>query len=516
MKRSNDRESKPTSSDMMDILKRLEAEDEISHMLVKGVPIWPLLRVRWFFSEWKRLYTKDDSSDVLSSKLIKVLQKLGMWMARVVDYRLVVPLKLEGHRRTEVVFLSDGVSFVNLEGVLYERFCDPLIEQAAQLGLRSVMWSPVDVRKSLGSSKLWSAQASLSFGTVVAALLAKIERIDAEQISQVDSLVFKLKSISCRSARFSRSNVLTDAIRVRIFRRVFQKRLAIVKPRLACVVNYYSLEGMSFVWACKSLGIPTVDLQHGVQGSLHPAYASWRVNGIRESTLPLLPNCFWVWSHLEAGVISQWADHSGHRSFVGGNPWVTLWKDCSHRIPSIVSLSEKAKLLAGRANKKPIVLVTLQFGFEYGEQLGPLKALIGLGANDYVFWVRLHPLMMERREEIRHYLAEYPVELDEVSDLPLPSLLPHCNIHVTHSSSAVIEAGDYGIHSLITSRFGVELFPEQLSYGMAVDASKGPEDVFRALGQSIQHQHAVQKREFDAPRAPFKRLLEDLDITLIG
>lgn len=516
MKTSSLMKSKPTSSDMIDVLKQLEAEDAITCMRVKDVPIWPLFRIRWFFSEWVHLYTKNESAAVSPDKLQKYWRKLKYWIARVADRRLLLPIQMEGHRSADIVFLSDGISFAKLESDWFEKFCDPLIEQAEQIGLRSVMWSPVDVGHSPTRSSIWSAQASLAFGTLLATILARIGRSSVSEFTQVDLLVHKLKSIGYQATQFSRRKVLSDAYRVRIVSKIFQRRLAIVKPRLACIVNYYSLEGMSFVWACKNLGIPVVDLQHGVQGPLHPAYAGWRVNGIRETTLPLVPDCFWVWSADEAGVIREWVGNTTHRPYVGGNPWVNLWKDCAHPLPEIIRITDKGKAIAKRANGKSIVLVTLQYGLDYAEQLMPLKTLIELAAKDYVFWVRLHPLMMERREEIRHFLDSQSVELDEVSDLPLPALLPFCNVHVTHSSSTVIEASDYGILSLITSRFGVELFPKQLSAGTAVDASDGPTDVYRALGQSQQKQCTVEQQDVARDPPPLEGLLVMLGITTTG
>lgn len=500
----------------MGILNQLEAEDMTCHMQIKDVPIWPLLRIRWFFSEWARFYTKNELFEVTSGKFKNYWQKLKPLLARVIDRRLLVPIQLEGHLSADIVFLSDGISFAKLESDWYERFCDPLIEQAEQIGLRSVMWSPVDVRSSPTRSKIWSAQASLAFGTLLAAMLARIDRISTAQFALLDVLVSKLESFGYKATQFSRSKVVTDAYRVRILSRIFQRRLAIVKPRLACIVSYYSLEGMSFVWACKNLGIPVVDLQHGVQGPLHPAYAGWRVNGIRETTLALVPDCFWVWSSTEAEVIRQWGANTNHQAYVGGNPWVNLWKEYAHPLPEIVRLTDKGKAIAMRASGKPIVLLTLQYGLEYAEQLMPLKTLIELAAKEYVFWVRLHPLMMDRREEIRHFLDSQSVELDEVSDFPLPALLPYCYVHVTHSSSTVIEAGDYGILSLITSRFGVELFPEQLSAGMAVDASAGPAAVYRALGQAQPKRYAGKKEETANDHTPLEGLLDVLGITVTG
>ena len=276
--------------------------------------------------------------------------------------------------------------------------------------------------------------------------------------------------------------MVIDAYRVRMLSDMFHRRLVLTSPRLACIVNYYSLEGMAFVWACKRLGIPVVDLQHGVQGVCHPAYAGWKISDQNED-LPLVPGYFWVWSENEAQVIRRSINGTAHQPYVGGNPWVELWKADNATNPQIAELLKRGYTLKIRAEEKPVILITLQYGLSYSEQLEPLRALITLAHENYVFWVRLHPMMRNRRNEVNQYLHVYPIEIDEVSDLPLHALLPYCNIHITHSSSTVIEAADYGILSLITTAFGAELFPEQLRAGMAKLVEGGASEVYNTLQQ---------------------------------
>lgn len=469
---------KPLSSDMMKMLKQLECEEKIFSTHVKDVPIWPLMRIRWFFSEWERIYT---SSSRRSESSSSIWHRLLPWLTKVCDRRLFFPLKLERHHQADILFMSDGISFTKLGEEWYERFCDPLIDQSSNIKLKSVLWSPRDIGKSPTHTKIWSAQASIAFITLWSALLAKISRPGAELLAQLASISKKLECNGYQATYFSPNKVLTDAYRMRMLSKFFQQRLAIVRPRIACIVGYYSLEGMSFVWACKKMGVPVVDLQHGVQGPLHPAYAQWALNHQYVSTIPLVPDCFWVWSSNEAVAIQNWASGTTHQCYVGGNPWVDLWKLSNSEPVEVKQLKEKAAIVAARAEGQFIVLITLQYGLDYSEQLAPLRALLRLVGDTYKFWVRLHPLMLERRQEIKQYLDNLFIELDEVSDLPLPALLPHCKAHITHSSSAVIEASDYGIPSIITSRFGAELFTEYLDAGLAVEANEDPSDIHNAL-----------------------------------
>jgi hypothetical protein len=43
-------------------------------------------------------------------------------------------------------------------------------------------------------------------------------------------------------------------------------------------------------------------------------------------------------------------------------------------------------------------------------------------------------------------------------------------VHVTHSSSTVLEAAALGVPSVITSAFGAEQYPRQVREGMAITA----------------------------------------------
>jgi hypothetical protein len=49
--------------------------------------------------------------------------------------------------------------------------------------------------------------------------------------------------------------------------------------------------------------------------------------------------------------------------------------------------------------------------------------------------------------------------------LPLLSVLGAANLHVTHSSSTVIEAEQMGVSSLVWSRYGEELFVDEIQRG---------------------------------------------------
>lgn len=508
---------KPISSEMMATIKYFESREGVTDISIKGIPVWPLLRVRWFFSEWSRLYTKKQHqySVSLIYRYMQYFRRFSLLISMLISWRLLVPIKCEGHTNSDIVFFSDGISFTRIGDRWWDRFCDPIALEAEKMGLTSAFWSPKNVCQPTKSSSMWVAQPFIAFYLFAAVMMAMFGRMQ----SSAKECLLRLSSCAEQQgyspSQFLEKKALADACRVNFLMKMFRRRLIKVRPRVAFIVSFYSLEGMSFVLACKKLGIPVVDIQHGVQGKQHPAYAEWALLVQESVSIELLPDCFWVWSLVESSVIREWSEKSNHLTYVGGNPWCDLWTDPTKATREMQDVVRKGSILQQKAMGRRVVLVTLQYGLDLSEQLLALKELIELVGSDYKFWVRLHPMMLSLREEVRELLGLQDIELDEVTDLPLPVILPLCDLHITHSSSVVIEASDFGIPSVITSRYGAEFFPEQLASGIAIEASGGVPEIFQKL-QELEKLINKKWDHIEQAKLPLQGLLDLLEINLTG
>lgn len=278
-----------------------------------------------------------------------------------------------------------------------------------------------------------------------------------------------------------------------VYRRVLEQ----VRPKAVFVVSYYSLEGMAINLACREMGIPSVDLQHGIQGDLHAAYARWQK--IPDDGFELLPEIFWVWDESDAATIRMWSGSANcrHRPVVGGNLWMNEWR---YGEGDIVAGYDRIMQDAIAATPgKHHALVTLQTGLANEVSLGELLSAVRGCQQNWRWWVRLHPCMLDEREAVRAMLQKHGIqdaEIDLATDLPLYALLRFMDIHVTHSSSTVIEAELFGIPSIVTSSFGAEFFPGQLASGWAIAAFTAG-DILAAIDRQWQ-----AKSQFPTPRAP--------------
>lgn len=446
----------PLSSEFMAALAQIEAQFPVLDWRVGDVPIWPLARIRWMFSEWAAHYANAGTG---SSPRLRAVDRLARLVTRPLAALRAANSDASaidrGPVRRDLLFLSDGVSFAKLGDRWVEKFCDPLISIAARHGLTTALWTPSYALRVPRLTPSRFIQPALDRANVVGALRASAgaESADLPGHAGVASL---LRSRGFASGPLEPSKLASDGGRLRALANLYRRRLDRVRPRMAFIVGFYGVEGMAYVLACRESGIPVVDLQHGVEGEMHPAYAAWPQP--KGSSHALLPDRFWVWSQWERGVIERWSAGTRHSALVGGNPWMSVWQDGADW-PGVTALREQAQALRDRAGERIRVLVTLQYGLDPSEQIEPLARLLRARDSRLAIWVRLHPAMLERREEIRSILgAAGECELDEPTDLALQSILPLAQVHLTHSSSAVIEAAQFGVRSVVTSRYGAELF----------------------------------------------------------
>lgn len=241
----------------------------------------------------------------------------------------------------------------------------------------------------------------------------------------------------------------------------FRQDLERVGPKLVLTYPWYGTVNMALVRAANSLRIPTVDIQHGVQGRYHAAYRKWPGFCIQSD---LFPDSFWVWQEADQEWLQSWIGPR-RRATVTGIPWHGVAFSPTNTDPEILALYER---IAG-ANKsgKRMVLVTLQpFPAKF---LGWLKPLLrSPEAQGYVWAIRNHPGYRSGLQEVAETFQDNPdiLPLQEVMSAPLAALLERSSAHVTDYSSVVQEAALMGITSFFRS--SDDLYAAEVAQGLAV------------------------------------------------
>jgi hypothetical protein len=472
---------KATSETLADLLNLAETSAEVRDWRIAGVRVWPMLRVRWFFAILSDQYFEKSLVTGRVTSLVRYLVSVvGAWCrwirVRWADRRAEADVS----RQSDVVFVSDGVSFVNIDGRHYDRFCDPLIELLIERGVSSVMLTAGNRFLAPRHRASKFLQPAIDFAHLRGAVSGS-KLISTAVLPGNQQVRDALGGSGVDHASLMPSRVAADVGRVLAVSRVFGALFDRIRPRLVFVVSYYNLDGMALALACRKRGICLVDIQHGVQGVLHPAYG--RMPPAPPEGFDLVPHRFWVWSEEEFQAIAQWGGSDRqHAAVVGGNVWLDHWLRGEGRLAR--DADARVRELCARTSRVPRVLVTLQWGLSDAEQNDPLAALIRAAGERCVFWIRIHPVMLPERAAIERHYAQFSnawVFVAEATDLPLYALLRHADVHLTHSSSTVIEAQLFGVRSVVMSRYGAEIYPRQISDGTARLVEGGTAELFDAL-----------------------------------
>lgn len=306
----------------------------------------------------------------------------------------------------------------------------------------------------------------------------------------------KLKDLGIQIPRFDRIRDQTKRILSMsyYYEGLFKKAM----PSICFFVCYYNNYGMAFNLACRRLGIPSVDIQHGFQGELHPAYGKW--NRVPVTGYELLPSYFWVWSKKEEEAILKWASDvsNWHKPVIGGNLWLEFWRKGQD---DVVTLYDHKVHSIKKENPGSInVLITLQIRLSTYDILKEVIDVIRRTQNDWFWWIRLPSTMLNERKRIRKLLNSNGVrrfDLDHATEFPLYSLLRNVDVHVTYGSSTVLEAEAFSVPSVIISDYSDELFADQIQSGVVIPAYVS-DNIHRAIKEQFRKKYDLSGGEGSA------------------
>ncbi len=347
-----------TSSEVLAAINELERGFPVQTWRANDIDLWPTYRIR--------LYTLATSAFLLSNAAVgwpERMRRLGERGARAL-WRVPLAALRDRSMNASVragnsaVFLSDGVSFTKLGGLWFDRIVDPLMLALDECGLASLKLTPLSeahvprqvpsrfVQPTIDRIKLFGMRGKVNPELVeFDAFLARARAIFGAQAPGRDWLVIQ-------AARLDR---LADWF-AGILRRSGASH--------AFVNTYYSLEGSAFVQAAKRAQVRSIDLQHGMQGPHHVAYARW--TDVPATGYTTLPSEFWVWGVEEAHAIDDWRGaRSVHVPRVTGNLWLERWRDDAD--PVVAAHVAQARALRRAPPGGAQALVSLSWGLAESE-----------------------------------------------------------------------------------------------------------------------------------------------------
>lgn len=494
-----------THSEFIEWLEGIEEEFPVTRWKVRGVRVWPLVRLSLSFSTFRPGLPRHGLGAGWRRRVSNVGGGLSAWARAYLRDRPANRRPTEG---AEAVFLTYSAGRRPLvEGKRYDVRAGPFVELLGRLGARSLVWemSPFGDYNVPRHTPSFLVQPHLTSLRAACQLLPLGD--DRVQLDRYDEFLARTGEAGLHFAHANVMRIRRDMLFLRLLADRFGRWLRCSRPRLGFVANA-GLPEQAFCLACREVGITSVELQHGVQGNLHPSYGSWFA--VPHEGWETRARVFWSWDQESAAAINRWAlcEPDRHVAVVGGDPWREMWLDEGSELVRSTGelIEERKRAVAGERH----ILVTLS---SQGDIVPPAVGdAVRLSPPSWRYWFRLHHVdQAARRIEAARLLGPLGVDLGLMgfaTEMPLHALLRHLDCHLTVSLSTVVaEAAALGVPSVACGMEAPDFFPGEMAADMLVVAGTSAE-ILAALHHLLARGRRPLNRSARQAPAVLQRLLD--------
>jgi len=423
---------------LIDQLSLIEERYAVETWNLNHIQYWPILKNIIYFRD--RKITKNSIiRGLFNSPIITIKKVVTKLIDKKKNKRFLVnqSVDFDNISKCDVIFSGSKVYFQYMENYYLNRYFDPImdnIEDKYSSMLFDYSISPED--NVYKRERVISLSAFYNSNLRNKSLEIFLDSKFTAEIKQVSKITKISESVLVRE--------LVQTIKeITVWKLIWKKILQKTEAKVAFVLCYYNEPMYGLLLAAKERGVPTVDMQHGGQGDLHPAYS---FKNFPNCGFNSLPSIFWVWNKSSSNHILNWLNTPVHSVSVAGNPWIDFLK--------------KSKITLQTDDKK-IIICTLTIGLSSIFPAYLLNSIIE-SSNEYSWWLRFHPRTnADDKKSLHKILKKHnlyeKVEITKSNELPLPLLLLNGWAHISHSSGSLSEAAILGLkRNIVTSELGAQ------------------------------------------------------------
>lgn len=472
-------------SELFDFFQRVERESVVQQWIVEDLHVWPLVRIG-LGATYENLMVCSGREDIGSGRKASAQLaegRIGAW-TRLVTQALSDEVRCrffdaEHQQKNEpcdVVILGESVlrNVKMPSGEAFDSLLDPIaytLQAEKYKVFRFELVGP-------GALKLprWGKSTPISFLQLWARIRRKWAWKRRDRMKTEERLYGQImkgfSQLKPGLRQIPWEEVVFQMLFIHYLAEAFQQRIAQIFPKVVILDCWYSSVQMALSVAAHKLGIPVVEVQHGMAGGSdnHPAYIDW-LNMPRKG-YEVMPDYMWGWEQSDCDAIARWGEDKV-TPILGGRPMNLIWGNRE----SDISRSYQKKYEKEFGSPRPTILFTLQWGIQYPEWF-----LDFVNQTDKYTWlIRLHPVVDENeRAFLKKLEKKENIIWRGVDSFPLDVLLMNVVLHITMYSSSVIEAEEVGCHSIVIHPFACRAFASQIKRGV-VRYVDNPKDLLAAI-----------------------------------
>ena len=510
---------------LVELLLRIEEDFDVNDIVYDNLHLWPIIRLqlgRGFKYGTHEPSQRDTNGDpgtgpVEVSAKDPFPKSREERLALIQAHRNALPSspeqlnarveqqfnKLKCHAGLDFVALSKIEKYYQLSNSKrYAPVVDPVIEALSRFGSVSALaLEPMPI-----TCKNDPIRIDID-GYVK--LYASRNRDDEESVRRkleaLNNVVMKISPYY----RVNSEEILRRIARLRVRRDFFIRAFTVLKPKAIFLSAFTGWNHA--IAAARTLGIPTVDVQHGGQGEIY--FPMTHFGRVPENGYEILPDIFWVWADRDFDNVERWfpADGRRHLPVVGGNRSVIRWHE--HARSSKLEVVDRAFI--DKYSSGENVLVTLSYGQD------PLLAdhiLESMMLVPEATWlIRLHPI--HRTSDVISSIANElnarqisKFSISEPTDVELYTALSVSAVNVTPFSSTAREAIAFGVPAIVCDAIGGRIFREDIEKGVFEFETDPKALAEKIRGAMLRHKvRKISKSKPDEVAGQLKNVLRAVD-----
>jgi len=427
---------------LIEWLNSVEKENEVDSLKIDDLHLWPLLR-------WSLAKDFLDQEELLSETIgdyssnFSDFHRLKMY---IVGFWCYLKLKFKLVKKATVLFSGAANYYDEIDGEIKNKLFFPLAEILKEQEIIFINADYSTRGKATNSNTndfplLWT----FNFFNK---LIYPFKKKTIEEPPYLDAIFLAYqKEFGYNFDREKFSKRIADTFK---WAHIFELLISACGTKWHIGISYYTPQMYGMNLACYRKNLISIDMQHGSQGVLHPAYSGFQKIPVQGYST--FPKIFWCWDDNSTNHLRSILEKNKiHNSFNGGHPWIYY-------------LEKHDKIKPVQSEDK-ILVFSLQ---PFREPLPPivLEAIANTPPG-YVWWLRFHPRMAKQdvnklKVKLDKYIKTGLVSFNLATTLPLPSVLKSACLHLTQSSGCFLEASALGVPNLIVEETGFLYFQNMI------------------------------------------------------
>jgi hypothetical protein len=429
---------------MNELVQFIKSTDTNAFMLGEEY-LWPYLRQRL----WVQLYAAGNSK---KAKMRMGPGAMQLGRPRDLPFTFRQQAKIEydacdieeikhGEHEIDFLFLSvinSSEQVILDDGRIYHRVTDPIYEIASKIGNTKKIEMLRVKSKNLTRSKNY-------YHKVMHVIPPYIIKSGFNQAMRVpDDFIPNLKRniYSINHSRETLRQFIDWELHTRDYYIDLLQRLS---PKFLFLNGFHYQAPL--ISAAHSLGIKTIDIQHGIQVGWNPLYNHWPE--MPKEGYQAVVDYFFVWGKKDADSIKRVFGGKKHSAIIAGAPWLERQIELTQPL-----LAEHAERLS---KFKVRVLLILQ---NQSKMPAIYKKLIENSPPEYAWVIRHHPkgprLSVDTNGKDNVFISEY---FDQVV---LAQLFKHIDVVVSEGSTVAAEADYAGLYNFIFGKKGKDNYKQEI------------------------------------------------------